>query len=314
MAPALTGALDGVLQSLLGLYGAGQPNSNQSGSLTQSTVAELRGQIGTGYTGAHDGRAKVVESHTAKEGTVGTAVTASSDGTVIGRNKINGHIADLQARLQALTAIGDSRFAGPAMLNAAQTSLANATKQVNTDIAATRERAAQIMPPTTPQPVRGTLRSNPRRRPRRRIGSGGRSGRSGRGPLRSDRTAGGRAVNAASAWLGAPYIWGGGGAGGPSGGGFDCSGLTQYAIAQATNGEVVLPRTTYDQIHSGIRVHPNDVQPGDLVFPASSFSSPGVPEHVQLAVGNGMVIEAPYSGSHVKYSPMTSNAVVVRVL
>lgn len=129
----------------------------------------------------------------------------------------------------------------------------------------------------------------------------------------SDGTAGSKAVSAASAWLGTPYIWGGGGAGGPSGGGFDCSGLTQYAIAQASGGAVVLPRTTYEQIYSGFQVSAQDVRPGDLVFPASSFSARG-PEHVQLAAGNGMVIEAPYSGSTVKWSRMSGNAVVVRVL
>ncbi len=132
-------------------------------------------------------------------------------------------------------------------------------------------------------------------------------------PISSDGTAGGQAVSAASAWLGTPYVWGGGGAGGPSGGGFDCSGLTQYAVAQATDGRVVLPRTTYEQIYSGVRIPVEDVRPGDLVFPASSFSSRG-PEHVQLAAGNGMVIEAPYTGSTVKWSRMSPNAVIIRVM
>ncbi|MEC3920209.1 C40 family peptidase [Nocardia sp. CDC160] len=129
----------------------------------------------------------------------------------------------------------------------------------------------------------------------------------------SNGTAGGQAVRAASSWLGSPYVWGGGGVHGPSGGGFDCSGLTQYAVARATDGRVVLPRTTYDQIHSGVRVPMQDVRPGDLVFPAGSFSARG-PEHVQLAAGHGMVIEAPHSGASVRWTPMPSKAVVVRVL
>ncbi|WP_297628036.1 C40 family peptidase [Nocardia sp.] len=129
----------------------------------------------------------------------------------------------------------------------------------------------------------------------------------------SDGTAGGQAVQAASSWLGSPYVWGGGGAHGPSGGGFDCSGLTQYAVAQASDGRVVLPRTTYDQLHSGIRVPIQDVRPGDLVFPAGSFSARG-PEHVQLAAGHGMVIESPHSGATVRWTPMPAKAVVVRVL
>ena len=101
--------------------------------------------------------------------------------------------------------------------------------------------------------------------------------------------------------------------GGPWGGGFDCAGLTKSAVAQATDGNVVLPRTTYEQIYSGVRISPQDVRPGDLVFPADSFSARG-PEHVQLAAGNGMVIEAPYTGATVSWSRMPSEAVVVRVM
>jgi hypothetical protein len=44
----------------------------------------------------------------------------------------------------------------------------------------------------------------------------------------------------------------------------------------------------------------------------SNFSSPGVPEHVQLAVSPTMVIEAPTPGGHVQYSSIPSGTVVVR--
>lgn len=39
-------------------------------------------------------------------------------------------------------------------------------------------------------------------------------------------------------------LWGGGGPSGPTGRGLDCSGLTQYAIYQATNGRIILPHFT----------------------------------------------------------------------
>lgn len=115
--------------------------------------------------------------------------------------------------------------------------------------------------------------------------------------------------------LGLPYIWGGGGAHGPSGGGFDCSGLTQFAVAQATGGQVILPRTTYGQIHSGQPVDLAHARPGDLVF--SNFSRRG-PEHVQIFAGRTdagvpMVIEAQQRGVPVKFSPLSGPAVFRRL-
>ncbi|WP_406231660.1 C40 family peptidase [Nocardia sp. NBC_01009] len=313
MAPELTGDLHGVLQALLGLYGEGQPQAGQNATyqVTAADTSALSGKGMTSYADARGMHTSLAETHSGKESVAIKAVAESGDGTVNGRNRLNHQIADLQARMQAIAAVGDTRFSGPALLDAAQNTLTNATKRVNADVAAAHQQAARIMPPAAPQSRARRRGTTSRRRGRSRSRSASRLQRRAIAP--SDGTRGGSAVGAAKAWLGTPYIWGGGGAGGPSGGGFDCSGLTQYAIAQATNGEVVLPRTTYDQIYSGVRVHPNDVQPGDLVFPGSSFSSRG-PEHVQLAAGNGMVIEAPYSGSTVKYSRMPSDAVVVRVL
>lgn len=126
----------------------------------------------------------------------------------------------------------------------------------------------------------------------------------------SDPSTGSSVVRNADRALGLPYIWGGGNTAGPTGGGFDCSGLTQWAVAQATNGHVMLPRTTYDQIHVGRSIDPNDARPGDLIF--SNFSSPGVPEHVQIYAGEGKVIEAQQSGVPVKYSRAPSGDIVVR--
>lgn len=117
-------------------------------------------------------------------------------------------------------------------------------------------------------------------------------------------------VRTAERALGLPYVWGGGGTAGPSGGGFDCSGLTQWAVAQATDGQVVLPRTTYDQINMGRAVDPRHARIGDLVF--SNFSAPGVPEHVQIYAGSGTVIEAQQTGVPVKYSTAPGGDIAVR--
>lgn len=314
---ALTDQVNSVLSDLAGLYGQGQPAEAAIGQLTAALHHDLSNQNGStaqGYGNTRAMQTAILDSQTHRESVVHSAVTDSGNGTLAGRSNLMNQIADLQARFQAIAHIGDLRFSGPALLDSAHTALNNATRQVNADVATAQQHAAQIVPPVVPQPrYRAVSSVTTRVRRRRRIHAvaGVRTRRRIRVP--SDATAGGRAVQVANAWLGTPYVWGGGGAGGPSGGGFDCSGLTQYAIAQASGGHVLLPRTTYEQIYSGQRIDPREVQPGDLVFPASSFSSRG-PEHVQLAAGNGMVVEAPYTGSTVRYSAMSPNAVVVRVL
>lgn len=106
----------------------------------------------------------------------------------------------------------------------------------------------------------------------------------------------GVAVRAALSRLGRPYVWG---ATGPDR--FDCSGLVQWSYAQAG---IHLDRTTYQQIHDGIPVPPTQVQPGDLVFPH--------PGHVQMAIGNGLVVEAPYAGAAVRISPLGANVQIRR--
>jgi cell wall-associated NlpC family hydrolase len=127
-------------------------------------------------------------------------------------------------------------------------------------------------------------------------------------PVTRSSEAGVRAVRAAQSQLGLPYVWGGGGYDGPSNGGFDCSGLTQYAIYQASGKK--LPRTTYEQVNTGVPVPDlHQMLPGDLVF--SNFSERG-PEHVQLYAGGGRVVEAPDFNIPVKMSPFPQQRVIVR--
>ncbi|MBU3750829.1 MAG: NlpC/P60 family protein [Mycobacterium sp.] len=104
------------------------------------------------------------------------------------------------------------------------------------------------------------------------------------------------AVRAALSRLGRPYVWG---ATGPDR--FDCSGLVQWAYARAG---IPLRRTTYQQIQDGIPVSPDQVRPGDLVFPH--------PGHVQLAIGNGLVVEAPQPGASVQVSRMGPSVAIRR--
>jgi cell wall-associated NlpC family hydrolase len=118
----------------------------------------------------------------------------------------------------------------------------------------------------------------------------------------------GSAVQAALAMRGVPYSWGGGGPSGPSYGfgrgagtkGFDCSGLTEYAWAQAG---VHIGSTTYQQVSAGAAIPRADVQPGDLVFYETDPTLPG-PDHVGLAVSNTHMINAPYTGAVVRIDPI----------
>jgi peptidoglycan DL-endopeptidase CwlO len=108
----------------------------------------------------------------------------------------------------------------------------------------------------------------------------------------------GIAVRAALSRLGSPYVWG---ATGPDR--FDCSGLTQWSYARAG---IQLDRTTYQQIYDGIPISRSEVRPGDLVFPSAG--------HVQMAIGNNLVVEAPHAGATVRISPLGTGVQIRRPL
>jgi len=95
------------------------------------------------------------------------------------------------------------------------------------------------------------------------------------------------AVSTAEAQLGKPYVYAGSG---PDV--FDCSGLTMFAWAAAG---VSLPHNAEAQYEALPHVSIDQLQPGDLVF----FGAPI--HHVGMFVGNGTMIEAPYTGVDVRY-------------
>jgi cell wall-associated NlpC family hydrolase len=99
------------------------------------------------------------------------------------------------------------------------------------------------------------------------------------------------AVAAAESRVGDPYVWG---AAGPDA--FDCSGLTMWAWAQAGAN---LPHFSGDQYYDTTHIPLSDLEPGDLVFPAD----PG--QHVAMYVGNGEIVQAPYTGEDVQIVPLT---------
>ena len=108
-------------------------------------------------------------------------------------------------------------------------------------------------------------------------------------------------------YLGVPYQWGG-----STPTGFDCSGLVQYVYAQLG---VSLPRTSEEQATAGTPVASlADAQPGDLVFFAGSDGTASSPGHVGIYVGNGQMIDAPYTGAAVRIEPVGNPLAIRRVL
>ena len=100
------------------------------------------------------------------------------------------------------------------------------------------------------------------------------------------------AIDAALKEVGKPYVWG---AEGPDT--YDCSGLMQWAYNLAG---INLPRVSRDQFRAGGHVPVREAQPGDLMFYATDRSDPTTIHHVFLYMGDGQMVEAPYSGQNVR--------------
>jgi cell wall-associated NlpC family hydrolase len=115
------------------------------------------------------------------------------------------------------------------------------------------------------------------------------------------------AVQAAVSELGTPYVWGGNS---PSTG-FDCSGLVQWAWGQAG---VSIPRTTESQWAALPHVPLSALEPGDLLY-YYNLDGDGAVDHVVMYTGSGpyganTVIQAPFTGADVSYSPIWTGGLI----
>jgi cell wall-associated NlpC family hydrolase len=114
-------------------------------------------------------------------------------------------------------------------------------------------------------------------------------------------------IRRAMSQMGVPYSWGGGNAAGPSRGidsgagtvGFDCSGLMLYAFAGVG---IKLDHYSGSQYNAGRKVPSSQMRRGDMLF-----WGPNASQHVALYLGDGQMLEAPYTGSVVKVSPVRTS-------
>lgn len=105
------------------------------------------------------------------------------------------------------------------------------------------------------------------------------------GPTKSNSTI----VDAATKFLGTPYLWGG-----TTAKGLDCSGLVQLAVKNATG--KTIPRVAQDQYDASTKIPTSQLNPGDII----GFGTKTNVHHIGIYMGNGKFIDAPHTGAKVR--------------
>ncbi len=101
-------------------------------------------------------------------------------------------------------------------------------------------------------------------------------------------------VDYACQFIGNPYVWGGT----SLTDGADCSGFVQSVFAHFG---ISLPRTTYEQIYSGVEVSYDQAMPGDLIC---------YDGHIGIYVGNGQIVNAQNPDQGIGISPATYTTIL----
>jgi cell wall-associated NlpC family hydrolase len=127
------------------------------------------------------------------------------------------------------------------------------------------------------------------------------------------------AITVARQWIGLPYAWAGGNYDGPTVGvcsagaaandchlvGLDCSGLVMAAFSIASHGAVHMAHSSEVMYQTYPVISPGSARPGDLVFSSFGEDVAGLPGHVGIYEGGGMVLDAPHSGAFVREEPLS---------
>jgi cell wall-associated NlpC family hydrolase len=117
-------------------------------------------------------------------------------------------------------------------------------------------------------------------------------------------------IRRAMSQLGVPYSWGGGNANGASRGidsgagtvGFDCSGLYLYAFAGVG---IKLDHYSGSQYNAGRKIPSAQMRRGDLIF-----YGPDASQHEAMYLGEGQMLEAPFTGSQVRIAPVRTSGMM----
>lgn len=203
--------------------------------------------------------------------TIGSS--GGADAQTSGVAAVQARIAQIQVMLGQGTSSFSSQLASATDSNAAGTASADASADPTTADGTASLASSLGVDPTALAALSGSTSGVP--------STGAGSG-----------TTADQVIDEAKKYLGVKYVWGG-----ESPSGFDCSGLVQYVYKKFG---ITLPRVSQDQAHSGRAVSAADAKPGDLVF----FHNPAT--HVGIYLGNGMMLDAPNSSSHVRIEKVWS--------
>ncbi len=107
---------------------------------------------------------------------------------------------------------------------------------------------------------------------------------------------GGKIVAMAMKYIGSPYVWAG-----ASPKGFDCSGFVMYVVQQAAG--LNITHSIGTQASSGQYVSKDNLQPGDLIYFAGTYTA-GL-SHAGIYIGGGRFIHAENESTGVVISNLT---------